>query len=56
MPRLWRFRLNNTVARIITINEPVGFLTRAVMILLRGKDITGAKTLRGQLEGAGPEN
>ena len=36
--------------QIITINEPVDFIERAVMIFLR------AKPLRGPLEGAGPEN
>ena len=35
---------------IITINEPVDYMAQAVMILMQ------AKTLRGQLEGVGPEN
>ena len=34
----------------VTINEPVDYMARGVMILMRGKDIMR------QLEGAGPEN
>ena len=46
----WRFKktpvnfslaISNFVL-VITINEPVGYMARAVMILMRGKDITGS--------------
>jgi len=47
--QLWGGGLEDA-ARLLTINVPVDFMARHVMVL------RGATSLRGALEGVGPEN